>query len=78
MKSDTLPSPPVPKKEKPYEAICISLYHEDVRRIDRHVSRLRELGFSRANRSMLIRYMLRKLDPDDVTEDELYLGSNRP
>jgi hypothetical protein len=53
-----------PKAPKPdhYKVVCISLYNEDLEDLDFMVSRLKELGVPKANRSALIRYALRCID----------------
>ena len=49
-----------------YKVICISLYIEDLRELDEKVQALKDRGFSKANRSALIRYGLKKVDIDKV------------
>jgi len=56
----------------PYKVICISLYVEDLRELDKKVERLKAFGLYRANRSMLIRYALSKVAPESVEQHELY------
>lgn len=50
--------------EKPahYKVICISLYNEDLQQLDRMVDELKERGFTKANRSALIRFALEQVD----------------
>src|SRR5689334_20454789 len=50
--------------EKPshYKVICISLYNEDLQRLDAMVDELKERGFTKANRSALIRFALEQVD----------------
>jgi hypothetical protein len=50
--------------EKPshYKVICISLYNEDLTRLDAMVDELKERGFTKANRSALIRFALEQVD----------------
>jgi hypothetical protein len=57
-----------PKQQKPehYEIICISLYNEDLARLDEKVSTLKQRGHRRMTRSALIRYALDRLAIDDV------------
>jgi hypothetical protein len=52
------------KKAKPdhYEVICISLYKEDLARLDEMVLRLKEKGHRKMSRSALIRYALDGVD----------------
>lgn len=62
--------PPVPKKKrrrrkpKPdhYEVICISLYKEDLARLDAMVAELKERGHRKMSRSALIRFALDTAD----------------
>ena len=52
------------KKPKPahYETICISLYNEDLERLDRKVAELKKAGHRKMNRSALIRFALDHVD----------------
>ena len=54
----------VPVADKPahYKVICISLYNDDLRRLDAMVDELKERGFTKANRSALIRFALEQVD----------------
>lgn len=45
-----------------YKVICISLYNEDLARLDQMVDQLKERGFTKANRSALIRAALDQVD----------------
>ena len=58
------------KKRKPkadhYEVICISLYNEDLARLDAKVSLLKERGHRKMSRSALIRYALDTADLDGL------------
>ncbi len=58
--SDEATSP----SDKPahYKVICISLYNEDLQRLDTMVEELKERGFTKANRSALIRFALEQVD----------------
>ncbi|MDQ3032926.1 MAG: hypothetical protein M3Y87_10950 [Myxococcota bacterium] len=55
-------------KPKPdhYEIICISLYNEDLARLDAKVADLKGRGHRRMTRSALIRWALDQLDLDTV------------
>jgi hypothetical protein len=55
-------------KPKPdhYEIICISMYVEDLARLDQKVAELKSRGHRRATRSALIRAALDQLDLDKV------------
>ena len=45
-----------------YKIVSISLYNEDIERIDALVQELKESGFPKANRSALIRYAIDTVD----------------
>ncbi|HEU4534848.1 MAG TPA: hypothetical protein VFS00_12045 [Polyangiaceae bacterium] len=45
-----------------YKVICISLYNEDLERLDQMVETLKARGLTKANRSALIRYALEQVD----------------
>lgn len=49
-----------------YKVICISLYTEDLARLDEMVKALKRRGLTKANRSALIRQALLQLDLDKV------------
>lgn len=61
--------------EKPqyrhFKTICISIYVEDLKRLDAKVSVLKAKGLRTANRSALIRYALERVNPDDVLLDTM-------
>jgi metal-responsive CopG/Arc/MetJ family transcriptional regulator len=57
-----------------YKVVCISLYNEDITVLDELVDMLKERGLSRANRSALIRYAIRKVNLDTAEKD---LGPTR-
>ncbi|MEM9067499.1 MAG: hypothetical protein AAGE52_03305 [Myxococcota bacterium] len=54
------------KKAKPdhYEVICISLYKEDLARLDEMVAKLKASGHRKMSRSALIRFALDTADLD--------------
>jgi hypothetical protein len=54
--------------EKPthYKVICISLYNDDLERLDGMVDELKAKGLTKANRSALIRHALMQVDLDKV------------
>lgn len=62
------PQPSSRKAEKPthYKVICISMYNEDLKRLDEKIDNLKRSGFTRANRSALIRFALDCVDLDKV------------
>ena len=55
-----------PAKPSHYKVICISMYTEDLRRLDGMVESLKARGLTKANRSALIRYALGEVDLDKV------------
>lgn len=57
-------------EERPahYKVICISLYNEDLARLDGMVDELKKRGFTKANRSALIRFALEHADLDKVNK----------
>ena len=56
------------KKAAPshYKIVSISLYNEDLERIDRLVQALKDAGHTKANRSSLIRYAIDTVDIDGM------------
>jgi len=56
---------PAPKPEH-YRVICISMYTEDLSRLDAMVEKLKARGLTKANRSALIRYALEQVDLEKV------------
>jgi hypothetical protein len=64
------PGRPDPKAqgEKPthYKVICISMYTDDLKRLDTMVDTLKSRGLTKANRSALIRYALGEVDLENV------------
>ena len=54
-------------KRKPdhYDVICISLYTEDLARLDKMVAKLKKQGHRRISRSALIRFALDQVDTED-------------
>jgi hypothetical protein len=56
------------KATKPvhYKVICISMYTDDLKRLDTMVENLKARGLTKANRSALIRYALSGVDLDRV------------
>jgi hypothetical protein len=49
-----------------YKVICISMYTDDLERLDELVQTLKARGLTKANRSALIRYALGTVKIDDV------------
>jgi hypothetical protein len=56
------------RDDKPthYKVICISMYTEDLKRLDDMVDTLKSRGLTKANRSALIRYALGEVNLDNV------------
>jgi hypothetical protein len=61
------PAKPAPA-ERPthYKVICISIYKDDLERLDGMVDELKAKGLTKANRSALIRHALMNVDLDKV------------
>lgn len=53
-------------KPEHYKIICISLYNEDLVRLDEMVTNLKKRGLTKASRSALIRYALSNVNLDLV------------
>lgn len=49
-----------------YKVICISMYTDDLKRLDEMVDTLKARGLTKANRSALIRYALGEVKLDEV------------
>jgi hypothetical protein len=49
-----------------YKVICISMYTDDLKRLDSMVESLKARGLTKANRSALIRYALSEVDLERV------------
>lgn len=71
-RADREPPPEKPakkaKKPKPthYKVVCISLYTQDIANLEAKVAELKRRGYTKANKSQLIRLALRNLDLDSV------------
>ncbi|MCS6912227.1 MAG: hypothetical protein RMK29_06845 [Myxococcales bacterium] len=64
-----LPGSPLQgKKQKPshYKIVCISLYTEDIQRLNAIVAELKRRGHTKANKSQVIRAALEQIDLDKV------------
>jgi hypothetical protein len=57
-------------KERPdhYKVICISLYNDDLALLDRVVKDLKKRGFTKANRSAVLRAAMQQFDPAKVAK----------
>ena len=53
-------------KPSHYKVICISMYTDDLKRLDSMVEALKARGLTKANRSALIRYALSNVKLDEV------------
>jgi hypothetical protein len=62
------PTQATPAKDKPahYKVICISMYTDALARLDAMVCELKARGFTKANRSALIRHALDCVDLEKV------------
>ena len=60
------PVRPRPPKPSHYKIVCISLYNEDIARLEALVKELRRRGYSKANKSQLIRFALDTVDLDKM------------
>ncbi len=56
------------RDQKPthYKVICISMYTDDLKRLDEMVDALKARGLTKANRSALIRFALSGVDLENV------------
>ncbi|MDP3278492.1 MAG: hypothetical protein Q8Q09_25100 [Deltaproteobacteria bacterium] len=53
-------------KPEHYKVICISLYNEDLARLDALVESLKSRGFTKANRSAVLRAAIEQFEPRKV------------
>jgi hypothetical protein len=62
------PSKPPKDVAKPdhYKVICISMYTDDLKRLDDMVDELKARGLTKASRSALIRHALASVDLDKI------------
>jgi hypothetical protein len=60
-------------KPKPthYKVICISLYTRDIELLEAKVAELKQRGYTKANKSQLIRMALGQLDLDKIRLPEI-------
>jgi hypothetical protein len=49
-----------------YKVVCISLYTKDIENLEATVKELKRRGYTKANKSQLIRYALSMLDIDKL------------
>ncbi len=57
------------KVERPthYKVICISMYTQDIEELEAKVTELKKRGWTKANKSQLIRMALANLDLDTIS-----------
>lgn len=60
------PEPEAKPRPTHYKVICISLYNEDIDRLEGLVRELKRRGHSKANKSQVIREALLQIDLDKV------------
>jgi len=71
-RSDSDPPPTGPRTkrgaEKPthYKVICISMYNRDIEELEAKVAELKRRGWTKANKSQLIRLALSQIDLDKL------------
>jgi hypothetical protein len=60
-------------KPKPthYKVVCISLYTQDIENLEATVAELKRRGYTKANKSQLIRQALRQLDIDKLPPPQM-------
>jgi hypothetical protein len=58
--------PHTPEKPLTYKVVCISLYNEDIARLDALVAELKRRGHTRASKSAVIRHALETLQIDKI------------
>jgi hypothetical protein len=56
------------RKAKPthYKVVCISLYTKDIEELEAKVAELKRRGYTKANKSQLIRFALSQVDIDKL------------
>ena len=56
------------KKPKPthYKVVCISMYTKDIEALEEKVAELKRRGYTKANKSQLIRFALSQVDIDKL------------
>jgi hypothetical protein len=53
-----------------HKVVCISMYEDDLNKADQTVKQLKLLGFTKANRSWLIRMAIKQFDTSLLTEED--------
>ena len=66
--ADRPPASAEPARAKPthYKVVCISLYTRDIENLEATVAELKRRGYTKANKSQLIRMALSQLDIDKL------------
>ena len=54
------------KKPTHYKVVCISMYTKDIDALEEKVAELKRRGYSKANKSQLIRFALSQVDIDKL------------
>lgn len=49
------------RKPSHYKIVCISLYRRDIERLEKHVRLLKSRGYTKANKSQIIRFAIDKV-----------------
>jgi hypothetical protein len=57
-----------PDKPTHYKVVCISMYTSDIEQLEAKVAELKRRGWTKANKSQLIRLALAQLDLDTLPE----------
>jgi hypothetical protein len=65
-RSGTEPGKPVANRPTHYKVICISMYTRDLEELDAKVAELKRRGWTKANKSQLIRLALSQVDLDKL------------
>ena len=63
---DPVAAEPARAKPTHYKVVCISLYTRDIENLEATVKELKRRGYTKANKSQLIRYALSMLDIDKL------------
>lgn len=69
--SDPIPPPPPNTEDKGYTVRCISMYDEDLERLDAAVAALQRRGARKINRSRVIRIAIATLDAEQINLDSV-------
>lgn len=60
------------KKYTNFKVVCISLYNENIEELESIVAELKAAGYTKANKSWLIRQAVRHFDPKVLPPPENY------